>query len=90
MGVPKRPEIAAQEFANSIECRLLGQIPFDALTFGTAANNGQMIAEVAANNRSNEIFKAIGMHVTGRSAPEASAKSSSLKLPSFLKRKKAS
>ena len=90
VGVPKRPEIAAQEFANSIECRLLGQIPFDALTFGTAANNGQMIAEVAANSRTNDIFKAIGMHVTGRSVPEASAKASSLKLPSFLKRKKAS
>ena len=49
-----------------------------------------MIAEVAANNRSNDIFKAIGMHVTGRSVPEASAKSTNLKLPSFLKRKKAS
>ena len=90
IGVPKRPEIAAQEFANSIECRLLGQIPFDASTFGTASNNGQMLAEVAASNRINDIFKSIGLHVTGRSAPEAATKSSSLKLPSFLKRKKAS
>ena len=90
IGVPKRPEIAAQEFANSIECRLLGQIPFDAATFGTASNNGQMLAEVAATNRINDIFKGIGLHVTGRSAPEAAARASSLKLPSFLKRKKAS
>jgi pilus assembly protein CpaE len=90
LGVPKRPEIAAQEFANSIECRLIGQVPFDAATFGTAANNGQMIAEVAANNRANDVFKAVGMQVTGRSAPEVASKSSSLKLPSFLKRKKAS
>ena len=43
IGVPKRPEIAAQEFATSIECRLIGQIAFDAATFGTAANNGQML-----------------------------------------------
>jgi pilus assembly protein CpaE len=90
LGVPKRPEIAAQEFANSIECRLIGQVPFDAATFGTAANNGQMIAEVAANNRANDVFKAISMQVTGRSAPEVASKSSSIKLPSFLKRKKAS
>jgi pilus assembly protein CpaE len=88
LGVPKRPEIASQEFATSIECRLLGQIPFDALTFGTAANNGQMISEVASSNRSNEIFRTIGMHVTGRIAPEAPGKAQSLKLPSFLKRKK--
>ena len=88
-GLPKRPEIAAQEFATSIECRLLGTIPFDAATFGTAANNGQMLSEVAANNKTNEIFRQIGMHVTGRSAPELPSRASSLKLPSFMKRKKA-
>jgi pilus assembly protein CpaE len=90
MGVPRRPEIAAAEFATSVECRLLGQIGFDAQTFGTAANNGQMIAEVAANNKANEVFKLIGLHVTGRNAPErAPSRASSLKLPSFLKKKRA-
>jgi pilus assembly protein CpaE len=90
IGVPKRPEIAAPEFAASVECRLLGQIPFDAATFGTAANNGQMLAEVAANNRINDIFRALGLHVTGRAVPEAVSKAPALKLPSFLKSKKAS
>lgn len=89
LGVPKRPEISPQEFAQSVECRLLGTIPFDAATFGTAANNGQMIAEVAANNRTNDVFRSIGMHVTGRSVPEAASKGANLKLPSFLKLKKA-
>ncbi|MBI4921171.1 MAG: AAA family ATPase [Devosia nanyangense] len=89
IGVPKRPEISPQEFATSIECKLLGQIPFDAVTFGTAANNGQMLAEVAPNNRINDIFRTIGMHVTGRSAPEAAGKGSAFKMPSFLKLKKA-
>ena len=47
-----------------------------------------MIAEVAANNRANEVFRQIGMHVTGRSAPEKSAaKKSGLKLPSFIKKR---
>ncbi len=90
LGVPKRPEIAPQEFANSVECRLIGQIPFDAATFGIAANNGQMLAEVAANNRINDIFRSIGMQVTGRTAPDVVSKAAALKLPAFLKRKKAS
>jgi len=89
-GVPRRPEIAPAEFATSVECRLLGQIAFDAATFGTAANNGQMIAEVSANHRSGEVFRTIAMHVTGRNTPEKSAgKLAGMVLPSFLKRKRA-
>jgi pilus assembly protein CpaE len=90
LGVPRRPEIAASEFATSVECRLLGQVAFDAATFGTAANNGQMIAEVSANHRSNEVYRTIAMHVTGRNTPERSAgKVASLRLPDFLKRMRA-
>ena len=89
VGVPRRPEIAPAEFATSVECRLLGQLAFDAATFGTAANNGQMIAEVSANNKANEVFRLIGMHVTGRNAPERSTSAmGGLKLP-FLKKKRA-
>lgn len=89
-GVPRRPEIAPAEFATSVECRLLGQIAFDAATFGTAANNGQMIAEVSANHRSGEVFRTIAMHVTGRNTPEKSVgKLAGMVLPSFLKRKRA-
>jgi pilus assembly protein CpaE len=89
IGMPKRPEIPAQEFATSVECKLIGQIPFDAATFGTAANNGQMLAEVAPNNRVNDVFRTIGSHVTGRSAPDIATKGGSLKLSSFLKLKRA-
>ncbi len=32
-GVPRRPEIAPSEFATSVECRLIGQIGFDAAHF---------------------------------------------------------
>lgn len=90
LGVPRRPEITPNEFATSVECRLLGQVGFDAATFGTAANNGQMIAEVSANHRSNEVFRTVAMHVTGRNTPERSVgKVASLKLPAFLKRMRA-
>ncbi|MBS3849929.1 AAA family ATPase [Devosia sp. J2-20] len=88
VGLPRRPEISPGEFASSIECELIGQLQFDAALFGTAANNGQMIAEVAANNKINEIYRAIGMQVTGRQAAHVGGKSGSLmKLPSFLKKR---
>jgi len=88
VGLPRRPEINPGEFAASVECELIGQLVFDAALFGTAANNGQMIAEVAANNKLNDVYRAIGMHVTGRQAAHVGGKSSSLmKLPSFLKKR---
>jgi pilus assembly protein CpaE len=88
MAMPRRPEINAQEFASSVECQLIGQVPFDAALFGTAANNGQMIAEVSANNKINDVYSAIGMHVTGRQATHQAGRSSSLmKLPALFKKR---
>lgn len=87
-GIPRRPEIGSGEFASSVECDLIGQIGFDAALFGTAANNGQMIAEVSANHKVNEIYRSIGMQVTGRHAGQETGKSSSLlKLPSLFKKR---
>ena len=88
LGLSRRPEISAAEFASSIECRLLGSIPFDAALFGTAANNGQMIAEVSANNKINDIYRAVGLHVTGRQAVQSAGKGSALtKMSGFLKKR---
>jgi pilus assembly protein CpaE len=90
LGVPRRPEITPTEFASSVECRLLATINFDAATYGTAANNGQMIAEVAANHRSNEVYRMVAMHVTGRNRPQkAAARAGGFSLPSLLKRMRA-
>ena len=76
------------EFASSVECELIGQIGFDAALFGTAANNGQMLAEVSANNKVNDIFRSVGMQVTGRQASHGAGKPAGLmKLPSFLKKR---
>jgi len=88
VAMPRRPEINPAEFASSVECLLLGQIPFDAALFGTAANNGQMIAEVSANSKINDVYRAVSMHVTGRQVTHSGGRSSSLmKLPSFLKKR---
>ncbi|KRA95054.1 CtpF protein [Devosia sp. Root685] len=87
-GIARRPEIGSAEFASSVECDLIGQIGFDAALFGTAANNGQMVAEVAANNKVNEVYRNIGMQVTGRQPAHGAGKSAGLmKLPSFLKKR---
>ncbi len=66
VGVPKRPEINASEFAKAIECQPIASIPFDPQIFGSAANNGQMIAEVSAGHRTTEMFLQIAQRLTGR------------------------
>jgi pilus assembly protein CpaE len=66
VGVPKRPEINASEFAKAIESQPIASIPFDPQIFGSAANNGQMIAEIAANHRTTEMFLQIAQRLTGR------------------------
>jgi len=66
VGIPKRPEISANEFAKAIETPPIATIPFDPQMFGLAANNGQMIAEVAAGHRTTEIFLQIAQRLTGR------------------------
>lgn len=66
-GVPKRPEIKAAEFAKALDIKPSAIIPFEPQLFGTAANNGQMIAEISASHKVNEFFMDIARSVTGRS-----------------------
>jgi pilus assembly protein CpaE len=79
VGVPKRPEIAATEFAKAIESQPVVSIPFEPQIFGSAANNGQMIAEISANHKSIEMFLQIAQRLTGRS--ETKKQKSSLLSP---------
>jgi pilus assembly protein CpaE len=67
VGVPKRPEISAAEFAKAIESQPIVSIPFDPQMFGSAANNGQMIAEISDTHRTTEMFLQIAQRLTGRS-----------------------
>ncbi len=66
IGVPKRPEIAPADFAKALEDQPLTVIPFEPQLFGTAANNGQMIAEVAANHKTADLFRQMAQVMTGR------------------------
>ncbi len=66
VGVPKRPEIKAAEFAKAIESDPAALIPFEPQLFGLAANNGQMIEEIAAKHKVAELFLQIAQRLTGR------------------------
>jgi pilus assembly protein CpaE len=67
VGVPKRPEITPADFAKALEDEPLVVIPFEPQLFGTAANNGQMIAEVSAGHKTAEMFRHLAQVLTGRS-----------------------
>jgi len=66
VGVPKRPEIKPDDFAAALQLAPLAVIPFDPLLFGTAANNGQMIAEASAKTAVSDVFTDVAQIVTGR------------------------
>jgi pilus assembly protein CpaE len=89
-GVPKRPEIAVGEFAKALEAEFSAIIPYDAALFGTAANNGQMIAEVQPSGKCAEIFAGLAASVTGRMEPKRSRTSLLDPIISKLGRRKAS
>ncbi|MGH6674452.1 MAG: AAA family ATPase [Xanthobacteraceae bacterium] len=70
VGVPKRPEIKAADFAKALEDNPVATIPFEPQIFGAAANNGQMIAEISASHRTAETFRELAQRMTGRSEPK--------------------
>jgi pilus assembly protein CpaE len=66
VGVPKRPEIKPSDFAKALEDEPVAIIPFEPQMFGTAANNGQMIAELSSSHRTAETFRQLAQVLTGR------------------------
>jgi pilus assembly protein CpaE len=66
VGMTKRPEIEVRAFAKTIESQPIATIPFDSRMFGTAANNGQMIAEVSKSHRTTELFQNMANRLAGR------------------------
>jgi pilus assembly protein CpaE len=66
VGMPKRPEITPSEFAKAIGDQPIASVPFDPRMFGTAANNGQMIAEISERHRASRMFVEIAQQLTGR------------------------
>ena len=90
VGMPKRPEIGAAEFAKALEAPLFASIPFEPALFGAAANNGQMIAELQPGAKSSEIFSDLAAALLGRTEIRKSRGSLLEPLLAKLARRKAS
>ena len=66
VGMPKRKEIGARQFASSLELTLSAAIAFDAALFSTAEANGQMIAEASPKAAVAETLETLAAQMTGR------------------------
>lgn len=75
VGMPKRPEISAAEFAKALDSVPLATIAFDAQLFGTANNNGQMIAEIQPKSKAQEAFLDMAKALMGRQEAQRGKKS---------------
>jgi pilus assembly protein CpaE len=73
-GIPKRPEISAKEFGESLDLTPLAVIPFDAQLFGNAANNGRMLGEMDAKHAIVQSMADMAHVLTGRSEAKARKK----------------
>jgi pilus assembly protein CpaE len=82
VGQPKRPEIPAKDFAETLGVDPACVINFDPQLFGQAANNGQMLIELQSASSSAQAVRRLAQLITGR-APQASQKSNG-SLLSFL------
>ena len=70
VGVPKRPEIKPDDFAKALDDEPVAVIPFEPQIFGTAANNGQMIAELSSSHRTAETFRQLAQAADGSHGDE--------------------
>ena len=86
VGVPKRPEINAADFAKALDDAPIAVVPFEPQVFGTAANNGQMIAEFSYGHRTAETFRQLAQVLTGRADAKKTKMSKLPFLEKLLKR----
>ena len=90
IGMAKRPEIGVADFCKAVDLKADAVIPFDPKLFGTAANNGQMIAEVEASHKVAQTFAELARAVTGKSEVRRASRNILKPFMTKLARKKAS
>lgn len=66
VGLPKRPEIPPKDFGQAIGIEPTLILPFDAQLFGTAANNGQMVFDVAPESKVAQGLDQLAAQLTGK------------------------
>ncbi len=77
VGVPGRPEIPVKDFGEALGVQPSLVLPFDPKPYGMAANNGQMLAEVAPKSKAAEGLEHLARLISRREPPP-SQKSSML------------
>jgi pilus assembly protein CpaE len=85
VGVPRRPEIPAKDFSETLGLQPSLILPFDPGLYGAAANNGQMLVQMQPRSQTANGINLMAELLTGR-APQAAAKASIFS--SMLKGKK--
>lgn len=78
VGQPRRPEIPAKDFAETMGLQPAAVVPYDPALFGQAANNGQMLSETAPKSAITETVRRLARTLTGREAESAPRAGSSL------------
>jgi len=69
VGVPNRPEISLKDFGEALSLTPSLSLPFDPKIFGQAANNGQMLSEVAPKSRIAEGIDYLAQQIARRDPP---------------------
>jgi pilus assembly protein CpaE len=69
VGVPGRPEIPVKDFGEALGLTPSLVLPFDPKPFGMAANNGQMVAEVAPKSKAAEGIDHLARLISRREPP---------------------
>ncbi len=68
--MPKKPEISVADFSQIVDIKPMAVIEYDAELFGTAANNGQMIGEVASKSKSAQQINELAHVLAGIKPPK--------------------
>lgn len=74
VGIPKRTEIPVADFAKAINVEPALTIAYDAQTFGAAASNGQMLAEVSTKAKAADAVATLAQILLGQEKPVKAAK----------------
>jgi pilus assembly protein CpaE len=69
VGVPGRPEIPVKDFGEALDLVPALVLPFEPKLFGQAANNGQMLSEVAPRGKTTEALAELAQQISRREAP---------------------
>jgi pilus assembly protein CpaE len=87
VGIAKRPEIPAKDFAETMGTDPAAIIAFEPALFGQAANNGQVVIELAPKAPVSEALRRLCRTLTGRTQQEMAGRNTA-SLFSFLKGRK--